>query len=125
MAALFGKDGLTLELAAKDDLVLIATGKLMDRMLKADKPPAWLERAAREIGGELGFFVRMEMRSLAQGGSELMRAMVPGMPEFTYPDGDDLPVLLYGTVEGRVYRVGATADVGKLSAFFRSIRLAR
>ena len=125
MAAMFGKDGLALELAAKDNLIFIATGKLMDGMLEADKPAAWLERAAREIGGELSFLARVEMRGFMHGISELMEKMMPMMPAPTFPKGGDLPVLLYGTVDGRIYRAGATADIGKLSAFFRASKRAR
>ena len=72
-----------------------------------------------------GFLARVEMRSFMHGVWELMEKMMPGMPTQTFQEGGDLPLLLYGTVDGRVYRAGAIADVGRLSTFFRSGKRAR
>jgi hypothetical protein len=122
LALMLGEKGLAFEMAAQENRLLFAAGaggELMDSMLAADEPPAWLEGTAAAIGGELGFLVRLEMRGCMRGASEMLARLMPGMPGRAYPDGADLPVVLYGTVDGRVYRGGMTCNVGELAAFFR------
>jgi hypothetical protein len=121
MALMFGEDGLAFELAAQDGRLFVAAGsggKLMDHMLAADQPPAWLEGAASAIGGDLSFLVRLEMRGCTRGLTELMAKLAPEMPARAYPDGKDLPVVVYGSVDGRVYRGGLTFHFDELAAFF-------
>jgi hypothetical protein len=123
LALMLGEDGLLFEMAARGDSVFVAVAPdkgLMDGMLQRDAPPAWLEGTAAAIGGELGFLVRLEMRGCMRGVSEMMAKLAPEMPVAAYPEGKDLPVLLYGTVDGRVYRGGLTAHLGELAAFFRA-----
>jgi hypothetical protein len=125
LALMFGEDGMAFELAARKNRIFIVTGSgggLMDRMLTADEAPAWLEGTAAAIGGDLGFLVRLEMRGCTRGISEMMQKLVPGMPARVYPSGKELPVVLYGCVDGRVYRGGMTCDLGEIAAFFRSGR---
>lgn len=125
MALMFGEDGLVFELAARERRLFVAAGaggKLMDAMLQAKKAPAWLEGTASAIGGELGFLVRVEVRRCARGFSELMAKLMPGLPFPAYPDGEDLPVVLYGAIDGRVYRGGLRFDLDELASFFRAGR---
>ena len=122
LALVLGEKGMAFEMAAQEDRLFFAAGageELMDRMLAADEPPAWLEGTAAAIGGELGFLVRLEMRGCMRGVSEMIARLAPGMPGRAYPDGEDLPVVLYGTVDGRVYRGGMTGNLAKLAAFIR------
>jgi len=121
LALMFGEDGLAFELAAQENRLFISAGgsQLMDSMLAADEPPAWLEGTAAAIGGELGFLVRLEMRGCMRSASEMIARLAPGMPGRAYPAGEDLPVVLYGSVDGRVYRGGMTCNLGELAAFFR------
>ncbi|MHC4133966.1 MAG: hypothetical protein ACYS0K_03160 [Planctomycetota bacterium] len=122
LALMLGENGLAFELAAQENRVFFAAGpggELMDSMLAADDPPAWLEGTAAAIGGELGFLVRLEVRGCMRGASEMIARLAPGMPGRAYPGGEDLPVVLYGSVDGRVYRGGMTCNLGELAAFFR------
>jgi len=121
LALMLGEDGLAFELAAQKERLFISVGgsQIMDHMLAPDEPPAWLEGTAAAIGGELGFLVRLEVRGCARGVSEMMAQLTPGMPAKAYPDGKDLPVVLYGSVDGRVYRGGLTCNLAELAAFFR------
>lgn len=121
MALMFGEDGLVFELAAREKRLYIAAGPsgLMDHMLGADDPPPWLEGTAAAIGGELAFLIRLEMRGCMRGVSEMMAELMPGMPAPSYADGKDLPVVLYGSIDGRVYRGGLTCNLADLAAFFR------
>jgi hypothetical protein len=88
-------------------------------MLEAAEPPPWLEGTTAAIGGELAFLLRLEMRGCMRGISEMVAELMPGMPAPTYPEGKDLPVVLYGSVDGRVYRGGLTCNLAELAAFFR------
>lgn len=124
MALMFGEDGLVFELAAQEGRLFVASGgeKLMDGMLRAERAPAWLEGTAGAIGGQLGFLCRVEVRRCARGFGEMMTKLMPGTPIPAYPDGEELPVVLYGSRDGRVYRGGLTFELDKLAAFFRGGR---
>ncbi|MGQ0613909.1 MAG: hypothetical protein ACT4PV_09255 [Planctomycetaceae bacterium] len=115
LEAMFGEDGVLFELAAKDGRVLMAAGgdAVMATVLAAKGPPPWIEAATAGIRGELTFLCRVELRAFLRGIGDALRDAFPG-ETMKVAKGGEVPVLLWGSVDGRVYRAGATLNLARI-----------
>ena len=119
MHKIVGDDGIVLDLAAKgDNFVLVVDGKgeLMGEVLAASAVPAGVQQALDHIGGDVRFLMHLDMRAHITGLSKLS-AKAPAVAE-----GGPLPITIYRTNEGRVYRGGMRVQFAEMAAFLKTLK---
>jgi len=122
MEKFFGKDGLLVEMAARDGRVYYAIGsaEVMDAMLTGSSKPAWLAAETSAIQGELSFLLRIDfhrfkeaMDAFTSVGMELRgeaRSDTKPIP------GGPAPIVLTASIDGDTYRLRLSGNPGKIAA---------
>jgi len=117
MHKLVGEDGMVLDLAAKGGCLVVAVdgrGEVMDGMLAANAVPGGVQHVLDRVGGDVRFLMHFDMRALMSG----LQGMVPNAP--AVKSGAPLPLTLYRTNDGRVYRVGMSVKPTEMAAFLKT-----
>jgi hypothetical protein len=114
--AFLGPKGFVIEIAAKDDLLLLALGREAGaaRLLDATKPPKGVADLLTRLGGDVRFLAAIDA-GVAFGG---LRAMMERIGDENakeamdrFPDfGSTSRAEIYGVTDGRTWRVGFRAD---------------
>jgi len=118
MEKFLGKDGLLLEMAARDGRVYFAMGStdIMDGMLTGSSKPDWLAAETSAIQGELGFLMRLDFHRAKEAMDKLISVGM-GLPANTKPiRGGPAPIVLAGSIDGDTYRLRLSANPGKIAA---------
>ncbi len=118
MEKIFGKDGMLVEMAARDGRVYYAIGsaEVMDTMLTGSSKPAWLAAETSAIQGELAFLLRIDFHRFKRAMGEFISVSM-GLPRDTKPiPGGPAPIVLSGSIDGDTYRLRLSGNPGKIAA---------
>ena len=126
METLYGRDGLRMTVASKDNDVALVFGGNDDYVRTAVRrleegfgdPPADLERAVAEVGdASPSFVVRLDFGRMMGQFGEIMVGMM-GAPAGTagpFPTTASAPMTVYGAIDGPVWKAGMTVDMRGMS----------
>jgi len=127
MERLFGKDGIALQVATKDGTSLMVMGGDEDylresiaRMSSKSAPPAFLARALAQVG-DLNpcMIVRYDLGRMMEGMKELMSSIEPGAAAVFSMGPLALSPMIWGGVDGRVWRGALSTNLSEISALVR------
>lgn len=125
VSKMFGPDGLVFHLIpAKDRLYWTMGGNAVleqaIQTIKGEIAPisgGGLAQAIQTAGGAPTFLFHMEGRRVMKGGMDFVKMVMPSemsadMPMPEIPDGDPIPLVIYGGAQGRTFVGGMSVDVG-------------
>ena len=127
-AKMFGEEGMLMHAAAVNGNVVMVMGNqallasVLRRMASGEvATDGALAHAIREAGGKPTFLMHMELRAMLAGTLDMARGLMP--PEQadaipTMPEGGPIPLLLYGTTDGRYASGGYVMDAGAIAELF-------
>jgi len=125
MERLFGKDGLTLQVASKDGLTALVLGGDEDyllasigRLASKSAPPAFLARALQQVGDMNPCLVaRYDLGRMMRGMKEIAASVAPG-DTVGFPDLP-LSISAWGGVDGRTWRGALSINLAEIAALVR------
>jgi hypothetical protein len=126
LSTLFGKEGVVVRVAAVGNRIAMTFGGGQEAIAKViaslasgkGKTPPALAAAIDKAGGKPSFLVNVEVRALVGQILDLARAAAPPKEASdipTVPAGGPIPILLFGTGDGRVYSGGLSLEMGELA----------